>query len=102
MPDKDKFVIWPIYFDSTKTRSEGRAVSIGDAVESPNIDDIITAALKAGFKPEIEREKRHPKTWHESSGRILLPKSSPKSALLKRISISLKASGSLKAKKRKG
>lgn len=96
MPEKDKFVIWPIYFDSKRSRREGRAVAAGEAVESPNIDDIITAALKAGFKPEIEREKRHPKTWHESAGRILLPKSSPKSAVLKRIA------GSLKAKKMKG
>lgn len=95
MPDRDKFVIWPIYFDSTRSRSEGRAVSAGVAIENPNIDDIITAALKAGLKPEIEREKRHPKNWHESAGRILLPKAGPKSALLKRIA------GSLKLKKRK-
>ncbi len=96
MPEKDKFVIWPIYFDSTKSRSEGRAVATGDAVSNPNIDDIITAALKAGLKPEIEREKRHPKTWYESAGRILLPKSGPKSAVLKKIA------GSLKFKKKKG
>ena len=96
MPDKDKLVIWPIYFDSTRSRSEGRAVSAGDAVAAPNIDDIVTATLKAGLKPEIEREKRHPKTWYESAGRILLPKSGPKSAILKRIA------GSLKLKKKKG
>jgi len=91
MPEKDKLVIWPIYFDSTRSRSEGRAVSASDAVSSPNIDDIITAALKAGLKPEIERDKRHPKTWYESAGRILLPKNGPKSAVLKKIARSLKS-----------
>ncbi|MGA9099520.1 MAG: signal recognition particle subunit SRP19/SEC65 family protein [Methanotrichaceae archaeon] len=96
MPEKDKFVIWPIYFDSTRSRSEGRAVSAGDSVSSPNIDDIITATLKAGLKPEIERDKRHPKTWYESAGRILLPKTGPKSVILKKIA------GSLKLKKKKG
>lgn len=95
MPEKDKFVIWPIYFDSTRSRSEGRMVPAEDAVSSPTIDDVITAALKAGLKPEIEREKRHPKTWHESSGRILVAKKGPKSVVLKRIA------GSLKGKKKR-
>lgn len=95
MPEKDKFVIWPIYFDSTRSRSEGRMVPAGDAVSSPTIDDVITAALKAGLKPEIEREKKHPKTWHESSGRILVTKKGSKSVVLKRIA------GSLKGKKKR-
>ncbi len=83
-------MVWPIYFDSTKSRSEGRMVSAQEGVKEPTLDDIITAALKAGLKPEIEREKRHPKTWHESSGRILIPKKGPKSEALKKISRSLK------------
>jgi len=93
MPEKDKLVVWPIYFDSTKSRSKGRMVSAQEGVKEPTLDDIITAALKAGFKPEIEREKRHPKTWHDSSGRILIPKKGPKSAALKRIARSLKPKG---------
>lgn len=93
MPEKDKLVVWPIYFDSTRSRSEGRMVSAYEGIKEPTLDDIITAALKAGFKPEIEREKRHPKTWYESSGRILIPKKGPKSATLKRIARSLKAKG---------
>ncbi|HSD58161.1 MAG TPA: signal recognition particle subunit SRP19/SEC65 family protein [Methanotrichaceae archaeon] len=90
MPEKDKLVVWPIYFDSTRSRSEGRMVSAQEGVKEPTLDEIITAALKAGLKPEIEREKRHPKTWHESSGRILIPKKGPKSAALKKIARSLK------------
>lgn len=68
-------------------------VSVQDGAAEPTLDDIITAALKAGFKPEIEREKRHPKTWHESSGRILIPRKGPKSAALKRIARSLSVKG---------
>ncbi len=90
MPEKDKLVIWPIYFDSTRSRRDGRMVSVQEGVKEPSLDDIITAAQKAGFKPEAEREKRHPKTWYESSGRILIPKKGPKSAALKRIARSLK------------
>ncbi|HPS91698.1 MAG TPA: signal recognition particle subunit SRP19/SEC65 family protein [Methanothrix sp.] len=93
MPEKDKLVIWPVYFDVARSRSEGRMVSRQDAVNEPNLDMLITASLKAGYKPEIEREKRHPRTWHleESAGRILLAKKGKKSAVLKRIALSMKA-----------
>ena len=93
MPEKDKLVIWPVYFDAARSRSEGRMVSRQDAINEPNLDMLITASLKAGYKPEIEREKRHPRTWHleESSGRILLAKKGSKSAVLKRIALSMKA-----------
>lgn len=90
MPDKDKLVIWPIYFDSSRSRSEGRMVSAAEGIKEPTLDDVITATLKAGYKPEIEREKKHPKTWYDSAGRILIPKKGPKSAALKRIARSLK------------
>jgi signal recognition particle subunit SRP19 len=96
MPDKDKLVVWPIYFDSTRSRRNGRAVAAEHAVSSPTIDDVIAAATKAGLKPEVEREKRHPKTWYESAGRILVQKSGPKSKVLKSIALSLRA------KKKKG
>jgi signal recognition particle subunit SRP19 len=93
MPEKDKLVIWPIYFDASRSRIEGRMVSLQDAVHEPDLDMVITAALKSGFKPEIERDRRHPKTWHqeEASGRVLIAKKGPKSAVLKRIAGSMKS-----------
>jgi len=92
MPGKsDKVVIWPVYFDSSRTRSEGRAVSEEKAVNSPSLEDLISAARKAGFRPEIEREKKHPSQWYEGSGRILIYKAAPKSAILRKLSQALKA-----------
>ena len=93
MPEKDKLVIWPIYFDIARSRGEGRMVSLQEAINEPTLDLVITAALKSGLKPEIEREKMHPKTWHqaEAAGRILVAKNGPKSAILKRIAGSLKS-----------
>jgi signal recognition particle subunit SRP19 len=93
MPDKDKIVIWPIYFDAARSRSEGRMVSRQDAVNEPNLDMVITASMKSGFKPEIEREKKHPKTWHQEGafGRILVAKKGSKSGVLKRIAGSMKS-----------
>jgi signal recognition particle subunit SRP19 len=90
MPVKDKLVIWPLYFDSDRSRSQGRMVSSAEGVGNPTLDDLITAAIRSGFDPEVEREKRHPKTWHESAGRILLPKKEPKSLVLKKIAKNMK------------
>ncbi|MDD1760783.1 MAG: signal recognition particle protein Srp19 [Methanothrix sp.] len=93
MPEKDKLVIWPIYFDAALSRKDGRMVSIQDAVNDPNLDMLITAALKSGFKPEIEREKKHPKIWHQedASGRILISRNGSKSVALKKIALSMKS-----------
>lgn len=90
MPAKDKLVVWPLYFEAARSRSEGRMIPLHDAVKEPTIDDVISAALRSGLKPEIEREKKHPKTWADASGRILVQKSQPKSEILRRISKNLK------------
>lgn len=68
-------------------------VSAEYSVPSPSVDDIIAAASKAGIKPEIEREKKHPSTWQASSGRILVPRSEHKTVILKKIAKYLKGKG---------
>ena len=90
--EKDKLVIWPIYFDASRSRDEGRMVSVQDAVSELSLDMLITAAIKSGFQPEIEREKRHPKLWHieGTAGRIMIARTCPKSAALKRIALAMK------------
>jgi signal recognition particle subunit SRP19 len=65
-------------------------VPLAESISKPNIDDIVGAASKSGLKPEIEREKKHPKSWHHSSGRILVPKKGSKSDILKMIARNLK------------
>ena len=92
MPErKDVVVIWPLYFDAARSRSEGRMVPASVAISSPTLDQLITAAIRAGYKPEIERDKRHPSNWYESSGRILVPKKEPKSAVLRKIAVGMRS-----------
>lgn len=100
MPEKDKLVVWPIYFDAGRSRDGGRMVSRQEAVDEPNLDMLITAALKCGFKPEIEREKKHPKAWHleGAAGRILIARNGPKSIALKRIASAMKSKSRKKGK----
>jgi signal recognition particle subunit SRP19 len=88
---KDIVVIWPLYFDAARSRSEGRMVPTSVAISSPTLDQLITAAIKAGYKPEIERDKKHPSNWYESSGRILVPKREPKSAVLRKIAMGMRS-----------
>jgi signal recognition particle subunit SRP19 len=88
---KDVVVIWPLYFDAARSRSEGRMVPASVAISSPTLDQLITAAIKAGYKPEIERDKKHPSNWYECSGRILVPKREPKSAVLRKIAMSMRS-----------
>ncbi len=78
-------VIWPLYFDKSKSRSEGRRVPKELSIERPTIDDIVLALKKIGLKYIVEKDKKHPSTWFESSGRVLVEKKFKKTELLRRI-----------------
>ncbi|MDF0590840.1 signal recognition particle protein Srp19 [Candidatus Methanocrinis natronophilus] len=95
MSKKDgRLVIWPAYIDAGRSRGEGRQVSRRDALEKPTIDEMMAAAMEMGLQAEAERDKRYPKEWWEKSGRVLLQKKGPKTALVKEIA--------RRAKKRRG
>jgi signal recognition particle subunit SRP19 len=70
----DKFIIWPIYFDSSKTRREGRRVPKNLAVVSPKITEIKEAADKLGLENEINLEAHFPKMPWAKSGMLLVEK----------------------------
>ena len=91
MSGKDSRVaIWPAYIDAGRSRGEGRQVSRRDAIEKPTIDEIMAAAMEMGLQAEAERDKLYPKEWWEKSGRVLMPKRGPKTALVKEIAKRIK------------
>lgn len=90
MKDKGKLVIWPVYIDQTKSRSNGRIVSRKSAVKEPQLNEIKEAALELGLNPEVEPEKAYPKAWWEVSGRVLVDNKGPKSVIAKQISAGIK------------
>ena len=93
MLDKDHIILWPLYFNKNKSRSKGRRVPIRLAISKPTVEDITKAVKKLGLNPIIEREKRHPSTWFEEKGRVLVKKSEVKigkNKFLKEISKVLK------------
>ncbi|MBN1682359.1 signal recognition particle protein Srp19 [Candidatus Bathyarchaeota archaeon] len=85
MRDKDKLVIWPIYFDIDLSWSKGRRVPRNLAVKQPKIENIAKAAYEEGLNPELKKESAHPKRPWIKNGLILIDKKLPKNEAIKRI-----------------
>ncbi len=85
LKDKTKLVIWPVYLDATKSRAEGRILSMRDSVKSPVLKEIEKAALELNLAPVVETDKSHPKSWWVKSGRVLVDRKGPKSVIAKQI-----------------
>lgn len=61
--------LYPVYFDKTRSRAEGRKVSSKLAVENPLAKDILDAVQMLGLRVGFEPEKLHPKDW-ANPGRV--------------------------------
>ncbi|KAJ5765272.1 hypothetical protein N7520_004831 [Penicillium odoratum] len=61
--------LYPVYFDKTRSRAEGRKVGSELAVENPLARDIVDAVQMLGLKCGLEPEKLHPKDW-ANPGRV--------------------------------
>ncbi|MCW3997740.1 MAG: signal recognition particle subunit SRP19/SEC65 family protein [Candidatus Bathyarchaeota archaeon] len=89
MRKQDKTIIWPIYFDSSRTRKKGRRVSKNVAVKSPKINEIANVASKLGFQYEIIPEVSYPKKPWINTGLLLIEKKFTKEQLIKKIAMKL-------------
>ncbi|MBS7620776.1 signal recognition particle protein Srp19 [Candidatus Bathyarchaeota archaeon] len=85
MRKQDKVILWPAYFDSTKTRGEGRKIPKSLAVPSPKITELKEAAEKLGFECELVADASYPKTHWLKTGKLLIAKKEAKNQLLKKI-----------------
>ena len=85
MRKQDKAIIWPTYFDATKTRAEGRRVPKNLAVPSPKILEIKEAVEKLHLQHELAADVGYPGTPWIKTGMILVKKQEPKEQLIKKI-----------------
>jgi len=83
--DEGKYVIWPVYFDRSVSRLDGRKVSKKHAVEKPAVENIIKAAKSLGLNPVLEKNAAHPSRHWRKDGRILVDKKGAKSKILLQI-----------------
>jgi len=91
MQKKGKIVLYPAYFDSSKSKREGRRMQKKLCIQSPKLQELEKAATALGFGVESEA-KSYPKSWWERSGRVLVDKKYPKGEVLKEIAKKLKES----------
>jgi signal recognition particle subunit SRP19 len=78
MRQQEKFIVWPAYFDSTKTRNDGRRVAKGLSVPSPRISELKDAAEKLGLDNEVVADAGYPKTPWIKTGVLRVQKKGSK------------------------
>ncbi|KAI1657392.1 signal recognition particle, SRP19 subunit [Daldinia decipiens] len=66
---KDYQMLYPVYFDLTRTRAQGRRVSKSLAVANPLAREIAAACAALRLSPVFEAHRLHPKDW-ANPGRV--------------------------------
>ena len=85
MRKQEKYIVWPAYFDQSKTRSEGRRIPKSQAQPMPRLEEIQKAAQKLGLEPEIKPDLAHPaQSWHKT-GMLLIKKKGSKQETMRKI-----------------
>jgi signal recognition particle subunit SRP19 len=82
MRKQDKIIIWPAYFDSLRSRANGRKVAKTVAVVSPRTTEVQEAAQKLGLICEVVPEVAYPKTSWIKTGLLLVEKKGSKNQTL--------------------
>ena len=85
MRKQDKAIIWPAYFDQTKTRKNGRRVSKSLSVQHPKIVEVKMAVERLGLKLDVAPEAGYPKTPWLKTGMIMVEKKGSKEQVIRKI-----------------
>ena len=78
MRKQEKIIIWPTYFDSARTRMDGRRVSKSLAVVAPRITEVKEAAEKLDLACELVPDAGYSKTPWLKTGMLLVEKKGSK------------------------
>lgn len=85
MRRQKKTILWPVYFDSSKTRKKGRKVSRSNGVPNPKLEELRSAAERLGLKPQGEVKAAHPAIPRSNTGRVCVTQSGTKMQILTEI-----------------
>jgi len=87
MKDYEHVVIWLDYFNKTLSRAKGRRLGKEKCIFDPSLKELIDATKTAGFEITESSDKvRFPKRSYVRSGYVVLPKETPKTMILNKIS----------------
>jgi len=82
MRQQEKVIIWPTYFDSARTKRQGRRVPKNLAFSSPQILEIKEAVERLHLSYELVADMAYPKTPWLKTGVILVKKKDTKSEII--------------------
>jgi len=82
---QDKVILWSVYFDSTKTRAEGRRVPKSLAIPSPKLEEIRKAVEQMGLQPEVVSDAGYPSASWKKDGLIAVSKRGSKTKTIQRV-----------------
>jgi len=85
MRRRDAVVLWPVYFDSVRTRAEGRKVPRRLAKQSPTVGMIEIAVANLGLRHELVSEDAHPHFPWKKTGSVLVAEGRSKGQILKAV-----------------
>jgi signal recognition particle subunit SRP19 len=88
--ERRPLVLWPVYFEAGKSRSEGRRVPAHLAVKGVTAEAILKAAKAAGYEAEFDPNAKHPAHWFDNSGRVLVRTGEKKTVVLRKVALQLK------------
>ena len=82
-------IIWPVYFDVAKSKSEGRRVPKNLAVVGPKILEIKEATDRLELPNSINQTAGYPKTPWLKMGMLTVEKNEPKKQIVLKIATQL-------------
>jgi len=86
---RNEIVLWPAYFDLTKTRAEGRKIPKRMAKPSPTISMIEKALGNLRLSYTLVENAAYPYHPWKKTGFTLVKKAKPKNQLLKEVAAEL-------------
>ncbi len=89
---KKGYVIWPIYFDNSISRSYCRKVPLDLSVKNPTAERILEAARKLGWSAKVE-PGAHPAFWWKRTGKVVVDPRKPikKSEVIKSLAQAMRS-----------
>jgi signal recognition particle subunit SRP19 len=85
MRKQEKIIIWPSYFDSARSRIDGRRISRSLAVAAPRVAEVKEAAEKLGLACELVPDAGYSKTPWLKTGMLLVEKKGSKNQTISMI-----------------
>ncbi len=87
-------VLYPAYFDLSRSRADGRRVAKKWAVEAPTVEEVAAAAKALGLQPEVDAEKAFPTSHWRHDGRVLVRADYFKTSIVQKVAQRIKQSRS--------